>query len=177
MRTSTFNQLVVSLTSLLQSIPYDELTVSALCKEANITRRTFYNRYKSIDDLVRRIFLDMFYDDCYHMIMDESYFKSMHFIEGMINTWDRYGELFLALDRWNVLEYLTKDNVEVIISLINEKFTDEYIMKYPEYFIASRFASIGNLCMIWLKKGRHESKEELVEIIRHFIYHQEKIEE
>ncbi len=170
MRQKTFDYLTAGLTALLQTTPYENLTVVMLCKEAGITRRTFYKNYKSIDDLVRKMFLDMFFTDCYDQMTDESYFESDHFIDMLIETYDRYGELFVALDKWNVLEYLTKDNISVIVTTINERFHDSFIRKYSDYFIASTYGSIGNMCMLWLKKGKQENRDELKRIIRSFIY-------
>lgn len=38
---------------LLDRMPYSKITVSALAREANINRKTFYLHYRSVDDLLR----------------------------------------------------------------------------------------------------------------------------
>ena len=37
-------------------LKYNELSVSGICEEADISRRTFYLHYQDIDDVFRQIF-------------------------------------------------------------------------------------------------------------------------
>lgn len=41
-----------ALIDLLQQQAYHEITVSSLCKEANISRATFYNNFETVDDIL-----------------------------------------------------------------------------------------------------------------------------
>lgn len=175
MKQKTYEKLNASLIKIIQNTPYEEITVKLLCNEANITRKTFYNNYKSIDEFVKNIFINMFYEKCYSKINDESYFESTEFILTMIDIWNEYDKLFLALDKWNILEYFMKNNINNIIELIKEQFKDIYISKYKEYFIVCTYGNIANVCLTWLKKGKLESKEELEIIIKRFIYHQDNL--
>lgn len=170
MRRTTYDRLICSLDCLLIATPYDKLTVTALCSHAGITRRSFYKCFKSVDALVQHFFIQTFYDTCGTNMTDEGYFESDEFVHTMINTWDRYGSLFMSLERWNVLEYLSKNNIAVISELIKEKFSDEFTVTYSEYFITSTYSLLASMCMVWLKRGRRESCGELAEIIKRFIY-------
>ena len=47
-----------ALASLILKTDYDKITVSALAKEANINRKTFYLHYQSVEDLANEIVQD-----------------------------------------------------------------------------------------------------------------------
>ena len=44
-----------ALLELLQSTPYEKITVTALCKQSEITRATFYLHYNNIDDVLEEL--------------------------------------------------------------------------------------------------------------------------
>lgn len=171
MKNSTYTKLIDSLTELLKNTPYDELTITDLCSHACVTRRTFYKNFKSIDALVQHFFLEKFYKTCCANMNDKSFFESDEYIHTMVYTWDKYGDLIMSLDKWDVLEYLTKNNIYTITKLIKEKISDEFIVNYSEYFIISTYSLLSNICMMWLKRGKKETPEELIDIIYKFVYH------
>ena len=47
-----------ALLELLQSTPYEKITVTALCKQSEITRATFYLHYNNIDDVLEELLDD-----------------------------------------------------------------------------------------------------------------------
>lgn len=47
-----------ALLELLQSTPYEKITVTALCKQSEITRATFYLHYNNIDDVLDELLDD-----------------------------------------------------------------------------------------------------------------------
>ena len=49
---SSQRQIAQALMSLMQEEPYDRITISALCKEAGISRQTFYSLFTSRENVV-----------------------------------------------------------------------------------------------------------------------------
>lgn len=49
---STQQHLAVTLVDMCRDTDIDDITVSLLCKSARLTRQTFYNHFKNIDDCV-----------------------------------------------------------------------------------------------------------------------------
>ena len=47
-----------ALLELLQNTPYEKITVTALCKQSEITRATFYLHYNNIDDVLEELLDD-----------------------------------------------------------------------------------------------------------------------
>ena len=47
-----------ALLELLQNKPYEKITVTALCKQSEITRATFYLHYNNIDDVLDELLDD-----------------------------------------------------------------------------------------------------------------------
>lgn len=40
---------------MVQAMPFDKITVTELCRRANVSRKTFYEHYEDRDDLLKRI--------------------------------------------------------------------------------------------------------------------------
>ena len=47
-----------ALLELLQNTPYEKITVTALCKQSEITRATFYLHYNNIDNVLDELLDD-----------------------------------------------------------------------------------------------------------------------
>ena len=54
----TKSMIKYSLLELLQNTPYDKITVTSLCRQAEITRTTFYLHYDNIDDVLDELLDD-----------------------------------------------------------------------------------------------------------------------
>lgn len=55
-----------ALLELLQNTPYEKITVTALCKQSEITRATFYLHYNNIDDVLEELLVwgDRIFEKC-----------------------------------------------------------------------------------------------------------------
>lgn len=52
--TDTFTDLI------LGGIPYSELSVSKICKRADVARGTFYSKYDKLDDLLIEVIMNQY---------------------------------------------------------------------------------------------------------------------
>lgn len=50
--------LAAAMFDLLQSEPPDRITITQVCRQADITRPTFYQHYRSVDDLMNQVVAD-----------------------------------------------------------------------------------------------------------------------
>lgn len=62
-----------ALLELLQSTPYEKITVTALCKQSEITRATFYLHYNNIDDVLDELLDDALLPACQRAASNPKY--------------------------------------------------------------------------------------------------------
>ncbi len=150
--------------SLILNNRYENITISQVCKEANINRSTFYCHYDDINDLIIKI--------------EGKFAKSMAtiFNYGERQTHDAFIEMFtfikdyryfykafLNIPYTTLAETNTKKN---ILSNVKEKksvlFKDEIEVFYRASFFG---AGIKEMCRIWLERGCKESPKEMAQIL------------
>lgn len=153
---------------LMRNTPFDKITITMLCKEASLSRQTFYSYYDNIDDVIKDAYLNMFKDNCLKKMNSIDYFYSDEFLYNIIECFDRESDFFLGLDRWEMLRFFSKESVDLHVTIIKNISKDNTISKYPDYFISFIFEPVCSICLKWIKSGKKESPEELVRIIRHF---------
>lgn len=157
---------------LLKRTPFDKITITLLCKEANLSRQTFYSYYDNIDDVIKDAYMNMFKDKCMTKMNSIDYFYSDEFLKNTIECFQRESDFFLALDRWEMLRFFSKESVDLHLSIIKSISDDSIISKYPDYFLSFIFEPVCSICLKWIKSGQKESPEELIQIIRHFAKYQ-----
>ena len=150
--------------SLLSRYRYEDITISLICKQAEINRSTFYCHYDDINDLIIKIegkfakgmasifnygerqthqaFIDMF-----EFVRDNKYFY----------------RAFLNIPYSTLAERNIKQ--DVMLNLKNKttiKFDDLSL-----YYRASFFgAGIKEICRLWLERDCKETPEQMASILK-----------
>lgn len=170
-----------ALIALLEEKPLAYITVSDICKQANVSRSTFYLHYENIGDLLR---------ETSHYLIDSfvSYFPAR---EASLSARLSEGkdETLLFLTPEYLHPYLTylRDNAHVFSTALAHMqplgFEGAYRrlfwnvldpilehFRYPtadrRYVMAFYLNGINALVCIWLEGGCRESIEEMTRIIR-----------
>ena len=160
--------IIIATIELLKTKPYDKISIKEICENARVSRQTFYAHYTSKDDVFRNFYIEMFNDLCLNKISNISYFYSDEFVISIINFYDQWSELFIVLNRWNLLSILTKDSINIINDLILEICDVPYINDYPSYFLSFIYEPLTSVCLKWVLNNKKESKEELFNIISYY---------
>lgn len=158
-----------SMLVLLETCPYEQLTISDICKEAHISRQAFYLHYKSKDEVIKETFINILEKIYLQKVNDIKYFYSYEFLEELINIYDTHSQLFISLERWYVLDYLSKDTKNILEKVTKENQTNDFKKKYNNYYLSSKLTPIHYICMEWIHHGKIETKEEIKEIIIKFV--------
>lgn len=118
----------LGLLELLKVMPYQEVTISALCLQAQVSRRTFYRNYESIQEVVEQLFTDRIYQFLYDV--DDQIQEGATYS----NTW-AYGfyywekrkaflEMIVRNDLWHIFE---KCYGKIVVQTVDlSKFTDQF---------------------------------------------------
>ena len=148
--------------TLILNNKYENITISQICKFANINRSTFYAHYDDINDLIIKI--------------EGKFAKSMAsiFNFGLRQTHEAFIEMFtfvkenkyfykafLNIPYATLAETNTKSNVLSNIKE-NSSIKDDISLFYRASFFG---AGIKELCRLWLERNCKESPEEMAQLL------------
>lgn len=155
---------------MLQTKSLNEITVSDICKKAELNRSTFYANYTDIYDLADKIkeYLEaevgrLYIDERINSFNSHDYLKLFYHIKENQIFYRTYFKLGYDNNNNIVWEYDTN---------LAEKYFDN---KYMDYHIEFFKSGLNAIIKKWLANGCTESPEEIAEIIMSEYQGREKI--
>lgn len=160
----TKQALIASFKKLLETEPFDKITISDITNDCGLSRQTFYYHFRDIFDMIRWIYNS----------------ESLNEIGGRggYGTWqDKIGELFdytlnnksLILGTFNskcrndLVGYYMDVSIRKISDIVEMK-SDGDIAEKDKKFIASVYAyAFVGIMVDWISDGMKESSEEMVD--------------
>lgn len=133
-----------------------EITVSDICKAADVNRSTFYANYQDIYDLVEKICLNMQneFNAAFEGEIDEGF--------GALKMFTHIYENQLFYKIYFLLEKYSREKVMVYDKLRAEQDFQNQNVDYHIEFFRSGFNAIVKM---WLDRGCRESPEEMAKIL------------
>ncbi len=142
--------------NLLKKKPLNKISVTELCKEANVNRGTFYNHYLDIVDFYNDIKKDFFniINKSVNEITNNNINKEKEIIFNILNN--IYENKVIS----SIIVELTlnQDNLKELLNIGENKFIEYCKIYYPkktilEYKYFYTYSSIGTLSLIssWIK--------------------------
>ena len=162
---------------LLQENAFDRISVMQICKEANITRGTFYKYYEDKYELLYAVILDIrkLISSKYHEMIDSKRAEQdpdgclAELAELMINLCAENKAILLNLyaDQDNAMvEYILKAAVDKFVTHVIELYSLKANLKYPSNLISAVFVGgTANLVFEWLKNEENYSKQMIIDLI------------
>lgn len=157
-----------ALFKLLETKEYNKIKISEIIVKAGISRATFYRNFSTKDDVVilrvNRLFEQFFMNiSSYYKEIDQG--DARFLIQSFFNLVDEEENVITTIIKSN-LEYLMVQGILKVIYTQREQFyklikPNEKIEKYTMEIVAS---SAWTLLSRWIKNGKEETAEELVEI-------------
>ena len=164
----TRNTIKDALLELLADTTFDRITVTALCKQAEITRATFYLHYDDIYDMLHKIEDEMFLE--FNEIMEQK-----PVVTNSLASQGPLLEFFHFLDRNRDLAKVMigphgdlafvnrlKDQIEKRTLQVLESAQSDANYKYLCSFIITGCVGVVET---WLKESNPQSPEEMAEIL------------
>lgn len=150
--------------TLILNNKYEDITISQICKQANINRSTFYAHYSDINDLIIQI--------------ESKFAKSMAsiFNFGLRQTHEAFIEMFTFVKENKYfyraflnIPYITLAETSTKTNILSNMKENNITMKSDEinvFYRASFFgAGIKEMCRIWLERDCKESPEEMAYLL------------
>lgn len=152
-----------SLLDLMNRKSYDEITVTEICKNAQLDRRTFYRNFKDKDDVM----------EFYIATLQSEFLATLKYVKvraihsmakAQFDFWKEHLEFLLALHKNNILMSLilkvTNEFIPTIYTEFHEQIPSNF--QYKSAFIIGGFC---NILFHWLSTGAKESSDEIAKIV------------
>lgn len=164
----TEDKIVSAFATLAFKKPIDKITVSDICKEANIHRTTFYGHFEDIIEL--QTFVETVH---FQASLDSFSFEPGWSLKDYILSQLRFYYSYQQLMKNNFINSSAENRLGNILSAsLSKNFEDSYKNYYKidsdqEMLYHQTFVTSGTVAVIkrWVLSGCKESPEEMAEII------------
>lgn len=154
---------------LLQTHEFGSITVKELAETAAVARATFYRNFDSIEDILLYEIDEKFrllkeYLNAYYS-KTPSYSLNF-FILPFLSFWQNDTKLVELLIRCNKIEILQDAFIKLLSSSIEAYYEPNAIdIENYNYFLALRSGIAINVLVQWIKSGKLETPDEIIEIL------------
>ena len=177
-----------ALLSLIRERPYEEVTITEICRRADVVRRSFYNNFQTKDDVVHYLINDIFCEMESKIDFTSMSIRQILLIcfEFVLNSRDDlllfYNRKLLRFAHKSITTYITAKHLQSIpnindalnrfvdqdnISGINEKVVDARAYKY---IVAQISAVLISVIETWIENGLEEPIEYMAELTEALMY-------
>lgn len=141
---------------LLETMPYEKISVSTITNKAGVSRMSFYRNFNSKEDLVKESLAKTV---CYLQSIIKSLETKNEYtiIKSFFETFKEYKSLLMAIAESSISKTLT----DITIKKLKENFPEDTFNKTQKYFPVFHYAAITSVMFEWLKNGCEESPEEM----------------
>jgi len=158
-----------SLIELLQDKELDKISISELCKKANVNRGTFYLHYQDVAELFEEYFHNMTEDlrIAYYEPYLLTHYKIENLSSDMIRIFhhvEKYKKFYkIVFNRKTPMIYYYQ-LFEIIRNYLIDSIT-EYNSQYKEYSASYQANAIIGLVIQWVQNDFKESPEQMNKIL------------
>lgn len=156
--------------SMIQELPYEKISVTDICRRADIVRKTFYNNFQSKEGVVHYLMNDIFQElesgiDLQHMSVRQILLAAFQFVmdnrEALLLFYRRG---LLRFAHKSIAAYITEEH---ILSKLDKKDLDDRAYKY----IAAQISAVLiSMIETWIENGFAEPVEFLAELAEAMMY-------
>lgn len=154
-----------SLVNILNKKRLHDISVSEVCKKANVDRSTFYVYYNNVSDVFEEIG-DEIAEEMKTMILSKDKNDNKTYLRVYFQLARKHRTVFKEMHSTNIHNPIIKKLTKVNSELLN---TDLYIPKDNENLeLTFIFSGFYGLVESWLNNGCKESDDELINVLESF---------
>lgn len=155
--------LVQALLTLIQQKPYEEISISELCKEAGVDRRTFYRNFKDKNDVLLFYFSDL--QEEYLLALKEMPERSFYSLAKVyFEFWTSRLDFFKTAQSDQALNAALFQTLNIFMPAVYSE-ADGSISKELRYNVSFVVGGFHNSMIQWITTGFHETAEEMAAIV------------
>ena len=159
-----------ALIALIQDFSYEEISVTDICRCAEVVRKTFYNNFQSKDDVVHYIISDIFHEmeamlDLRYMSVRQMLLIAFKFVmDNRLALLLFYNRGLLRFAHKSISDYITKDH---ILTKLDRNSID---VRAYKYIAAQISAVLISVIETWIENDFAEPIEFLAELTEALMY-------
>ena len=138
-----------TLLSMMKKHSYKDITVTSLCKEMSIPRKTFYRYYDALEDVLAVVIDDVLRDAFLYLEVKPD-------MDGFFAYWKNQRVLLDVLNK-NEIMYLL---IERIYKRMEEERLNNEI-SYAEIQQAGQVGALMHMLIVWYEAGMKQSSEQI----------------
>lgn len=146
-----------ALFSLMKRKPFRQISVTEICEEAAIGRKTFYRNFELREDVIDfqlDLMCDEYQTELARLPIEQKLYHHFSYIQ-------RNADYFISLYQ-NGLDQLAYEKFSVILPVTMPVWSDDEVEQ--EYRSAYIIAGIEAIQRVWISRGCKESIEQVVDI-------------
>ena len=157
-----------SLVRLMAQKPYTAITIGAICKEADLSRQTFYNVFESKEDVLR-FCLRKQYEKQFQRFINQDVITVGEIVSAFAVVVAENQDLLRRMIE-NQLDGILTDEITRCIALFAGKFVKKEQQReqlpYSEVLLSG---ALGHLLVYWFRQEQPISIEQLTQLITEFL--------
>lgn len=143
-----------TLLSMMKRLTYKEITVTALCKEMQTPRKTFYRYYDTLEDVLAIVIDDVLRDAFLYLEVKPD-------MDGFFTYWKNQKTLLDVLNKNQIIYLLIE---RIYKRMEDERFGNE--ITYEEIQKAGQIGALLHMLLIWYDAGMKQTPEEMSQITK-----------
>ena len=160
--------LVDSLILLMKEKPYEKITVSDICKKADLSRQTFYNFFPTKEEILKSC-LRQEYERQFSLLCGQEALSIREVVEAFIQVLTGNQEL-LNVMLANRLDAIILEEIIKCVALFADRFaTKEPVNELRPYGEALLSGALAQLLIYWLRQDETLSIDKLTKVLTDFL--------
>ena len=148
-----------ALFSLMKRKPFLQITVTEICNEAAVGRKTFYRNFELREDVIE-FWLDLRCEECRNMLLPIPTEAQLYHYCVFLK---KHMDVLIALYH-NGLHPMVEKKFSVLMPYTMPRWSEDPVeLEYRSQYI---IAGIDAIIRVWVTRGFQESVEEIVDIVK-----------
>lgn len=145
-----------ALFALVQKKALEEITISELCKKADVSRRTFYRNFEDKQDIVQTYFA-ILQQEYLSLIKDMTQTDFQSFSLSYFHFWSKHMEFLKAVKKDQLLYTTFVEMLNTFIPTLYPSHLDK--LHYDIYFI---IGGLHHVLLIWIQSDCKDTPQQIV---------------
>lgn len=165
-------KIAYALKDLMQTIPFEKITISDISKKSNIHRQTFYyhfqDRYELLDYLLNMELVSNFVEDFSYSNMEDKFYE----VFNTIYNDRKFYQNTVNINMSDVYKYFAKLSTKELLALINTTLQKNQINdnNCDAISIAEFFGfGLGGMIISWIERGMKETPKDMAKNVTGFV--------
>ena len=161
--------LIDALLTLMKEKKYSQITVSELTEKADLSRRTFYRLFSSIDEILL-FYIHTLWSQKSSELYDSENISYMDISRFSLDFWYEHKDLTILLYENDLSNIILKFINEISLEIYKHQQPSEQFEKNPEameYALAYSSGGVHNIICTWASHGMDKTPAQLMQMFQY----------